>query len=178
MCKDKDTTPETDVGIDRRLARVYTASLAQGERSGMDCPRCDVELTVEKHKGLEVDRCSQCEGIWLEHHELGKLEDTVADDVPKGSLMTWSHGSDLLCPHCKDHMKWFRYRYYEVEMDYCEQEHGFWLDKGEDKHVLEVMEKRNKDLKRSATAEQNWEKFLSGVNSKSFVDKVKNMFRK
>ena len=144
----------------------------------MKCPRCEVQLKVGSFKGMEVDRCQRCEGIWLDHHELDQLEDTVMDDDRlKGSLMVSPQNSDLLCPRCESHMKWFRYRYYNMELDYCEAEHGFWLDKGEEKRVLEIMEQRIKDLKRSAGAEVEWGKFLSSVNSKSFMDKVKDLFK-
>ena len=87
-------------------------------------------------------------------------------------------GTGLQVGRCESHMKWFRYRYYDMELDYCEAEHGFWLDKGEEKRVLEIMDQRTKDLKRSATAEVEWGKFLSNVNSKSFMSKVKDLFRK
>ena len=145
----------------------------------MNCPRCQAPLRVEKHTGIEVDRCNQCEGMWLDHHELDELEDTVMDDDQrKGTMMFRSQGSDLNCPKCQAPMQWFRYRHYDMELDYCEAEHGFWLDKGEEKRVLEIMQQRLKDLKRSAGAEVEWDKFLSQVNSRSFMDKVKDLFKK
>ena len=145
----------------------------------MDCPRCSSTLKTEKYKGIEVDKCSKCEGMWLDHHELDELEDKVYDqDERKGTMFFKSEGSDLLCPRCGRHMKWFRYRHYNVELDYCEEEHGFWLDKGEEKHVEEIMAQREKDVKRSASAEVEWGKFLSNVNSKSFGSKLKDLFRR
>ena len=145
----------------------------------MKCPKCGVDLNMGSYKGIEVDRCPQCEGTWLDHHELDQLEDTVMDDDRlKGSLMVSAQDSDLLCPRCESHMKWFRYRYYNVELDFCEAEHGFWLDKGEEKRVLEIMEQRIKDLKRSASAEVEWGRFLEGINSRGFMDKVKDLFRR
>lgn len=145
----------------------------------MDCPRCRVELKLTKHEGIEVDECPSCEGLWLDHHELDQLEDTVLDDDQiKGTMMFKSEGSDLLCPRCGNHMRWFRYRHYNVEMDFCEAEHGFWLDKGEEKRVTEIMDQRIKDMKRSVRAEAEWGKFLSSLKSKSFMDKLKNMFRR
>ena len=51
----------------------------------MQCPRCDIGLSIEIHKGIEVDRCKNCDGIWLDHHELDQLEDTIFDkDSLKG----------------------------------------------------------------------------------------------
>ena len=145
----------------------------------MNCPRCSTGLKIEKYKGIEVDKCPRCEGMWLDYHELDQLEDTVMDDDrSKGSIFFKSEGSDLLCPRCSSPMRWFRYRHYDMELDFCEAEHGFWLDKGEEKRVLEIMEQRIKDLKRSAGAEVEWGKFLANVNSRSFMDKVKDLFKK
>ena len=144
----------------------------------MKCPRCNIDLKLEKYRGIEVDRCSSCDGMWLDHPELGELEDKVFDEGQvKGTMKFTSDGSDLLCPTCGKHMHWFRYRHYDLELDFCEEEHGFWLDKGEEKRVLEIMEQRGKDLRRSAGAEVEWSKFLSNINSRSFLDKVKDLFR-
>lgn len=144
----------------------------------MNCPRCSATLKMQNFKGIEVDRCPSCEGMWLDHGELDQLEDTVMDDDhAKGTMFFRSEGSDLLCPKCKAHMKWFRYRHYNLELDFCEAEHGYWLDKGEEKRVLGIMEQRIKDLKRSASAEVEWGKFLANINSKSFMDKLKGLFK-
>ena len=145
----------------------------------MNCPRCNSALKIETHKGIEVDRCPKCEGMWLDYHELDQLEDTVLDiDPTKGTMFFSSQGSELACPKCQEEMKWFRYRHYNLELDFCEAEHGFWLDKGEEKRVLEIMDQRIKDLKRSASAEVQWDSFLSGLKSKSFMNKVKDLFKK
>ena len=144
----------------------------------MNCPRCSAQLKVQTFKGIDVDRCPTCEGMWLDHGELDQMEDTVMDDDhAKGTMFFRAEGSDLQCPKCNAPMKWFRYRHYNLELDFCEAEHGFWLDKGEEKRVLEIMEQRIKDLKRSASAEVEWGKFLSNINSKSFMDKLKGLFK-
>tara|TARA_B100000315_G_C14102724_1_gene374477 strand:+ start:27 stop:380 length:354 start_codon:yes stop_codon:yes gene_type:complete len=117
--------------------------------------------------------------MWLDHPELDQLEDTVLDaDELKGSLITRASQSELSCPKCQGPMQQFRYRYNELWLDACEGEHGFWLDKGEEKRVLELMKQRTKDMKRSSSAEQDWARLLSSVRSKSFFDKIKEAFRK
>ena len=145
----------------------------------MNCPRCSAELNTEIYKGIEIDKCTRCEGLWLDHRELDQLEDTVMDDDrAKGTMMFRSEGSDLVCPRCQKPMQWFRYRHYNVELDFCEAEHGFWLDKGEENKVVEIMDQRTKDLKRSAGAEVEWGQFLSSLKSKSFTDKLKGLFKR
>ena len=145
----------------------------------MECPRCSSNLQLTKYKGIEVDKCDSCDGMWLDHQELDQLEDTVMDDDElKGSLITRSGVSELTCPRCQQPMQQFRYRYNELWLDACEAEHGFWLDKGEENRVLELMEQRKGNMKRSASAEQDWARMLSKVHSKSFFQKIKDSFKK
>lgn len=144
----------------------------------MNCPRCDGELRVENYKGVEVDKCAACEGMWLDYAELDQLEDQEMDaDEMKGSLVTRPVDSEISCPRCHGPMAQFRYRFNELWLDVCEAEHGFWLDKGEEKRVLELMEQRVKDLSRSGSAEQDWARLLGRVRSKSFFNRVKDFLR-
>ena len=145
----------------------------------MNCPRCNSELKVENYKGIEVDRCPQCQGIWLDYGELDQLEDTVLDkDEIKGMMMYSPLKGELPCPKCGVAMQCFNYRAWNLELDFCEQGHGTWLDAGEEKRVLELMEQRIKDLDRKAKAEAEWGDFLRKVGSPSFFDKVKGLFRR
>ena len=145
----------------------------------MNCPRCDTGLELRKYKGIEVDVCPDCEGRWLDHHEMDQLEDTVlADDDIKGTMMYAQRKSDIACPRCGETMVTFNYRAYNLPIDYCPSEHGFWLDRGEEKRVLELMRQRIKDLNRTATAELEWAKFLGRLGSRSFADQIKNFFRR
>ena len=128
----------------------------------MECPRCHVDLKVEQHKGIEIDRCPRCEGLWLDHPELDQLEDTAFDkDNLKGMMEYNPRPSDINCPKCGARMTTFNYRAYNLPIDTCNDEHGYWLDKGEDKKVIELMKQRIKDLSRSAKAEADWYGFLS-----------------
>lgn len=43
----------------------------------MRCPKCGMELLEIDYKAIKVDKCSECEGIWLDAGELeaiSKLE--------------------------------------------------------------------------------------------------------
>ena len=144
----------------------------------MDCPRDGVTLEIKDHEGIEVDSCPQCEGMWLDHPELDQLEDTRFDeDDSKGTVAYALRASDIACPQCSGPMRTFNYRAYDLPLDVCEAEHGFWLDKGEETRVLELMDKRIKDLKRSGSAEAEWGKMLGRLKTKSFSDKIKGLFR-
>jgi len=40
----------------------------------MKCPTCtDVTLVMTDRKGVEIDYCPQCRGVWLDRGELDKL---------------------------------------------------------------------------------------------------------
>jgi len=152
---------------------------AISEVEQMNCPRCQAALSVEQYQGVEVDRCRSCKGMWLEYHELDQLEDEeLDDDDVKGSLMFRSYQGDLHCPTCESGMQMFHYRAYDLELDFCPNEHGFWLDSGEEKRVLEIMKRRIKDLKRSSSAEAEWAGMLKRFKSKGFADRMKGMFRR
>ena len=145
----------------------------------MDCPRCKIDLQTERYKGIEIERCPKCKGMWLDHPELDQLEDTVfSDDDVKGMTMYARRGSNTACPKCGRGMTIFNYRAYDLPIDYCEEEHGFWLDGGEEKRVLELMKQRSKDLDRSAAAQKAWSRLVHGVGSQSFLDKVKGLWKR
>jgi len=143
----------------------------------LKCPRDQAELVVEMHHDIEVDRCPDCNGRWLENDELGALEATVAsDDERRGMIDYAKQASELLCPVCSKKMVAFNYRAYNLQLDTCEEQHGYWLDAGEEGRVRDVMEERVQGLARSATAEEAWGQFLGRVKSPSMWDNIKGKF--
>ncbi len=131
----------------------------------MECPRDSTELQVERYQGIEVDKCPKCEGLWLDHPELDQLEDAVFDkDELKGMMEYSQRRSDIKCPRCDGRMTIFNYRAYNLPIDSCDLDHGFWLDKGEERQVQELMKKRIKDLDRSKKAEAEWFGFLNKLS--------------
>lgn len=50
----------------------------------MRCPKCGLELSEVDYKGIRVDKCFQCDGIWLDSGELqaiSKLEKSGLDKL-------------------------------------------------------------------------------------------------
>lgn len=39
----------------------------------MQCPVCDVTLSISSREGVEIDFCPQCRGVWLDRGELDKV---------------------------------------------------------------------------------------------------------
>lgn len=143
----------------------------------MKCPDCDVELVQGKRDGIEMEICPSCKGMWLTCLELAQLEDEVFDfgDEEKGSLMLGSMPTTRKCPQCGKLMKSFEYRFYDLQMDFCEELHGYWLDADEDKRVLELMIKEEKNLGRKVLAEDRFAAHLRYLRSGSFMDRVRDL---
>jgi hypothetical protein len=64
--------------------------LAEAERQKakelhhMKCPKCGMNLVEIDYKSIKVDRCSACEGVWLDNGELAqiiKLEKSALDKL-------------------------------------------------------------------------------------------------
>lgn len=54
------------------------------ELHNMRCPKCGMELIEIDYKSIKIDKCSECEGIWLDAGELeaiAKLEKSGLDKL-------------------------------------------------------------------------------------------------
>ena len=116
----------------------------------MECPRDGRELVVEHTHGIEVDRCPQCNGRWLDYDELDQLEATTG--------ATEAERREGL-----GHIVQGEHRAYDLELDTCPEEHGYWLDSGEEGRVRDIINDRVRGLERSASAEAAWGGFLRGL---------------
>lgn len=47
----------------------------------MRCPKCGMEMIEIDYKGIKIDECSECEGIWLDAGEL-----KAVSKLEKGSM--------------------------------------------------------------------------------------------
>ena len=110
----------------------------------MQCPRDQAELQTETQRGIEVDKCPQCNGRWLDEGELSQLEATVksTEEQRIATIEYANRESTLDCPTCGTQMQAFNYRAYDLELDVCVNRHGIWLDAGEDSRVRDIIEDR------------------------------------
>ncbi len=146
----------------------------------MKCPRCNVDMVLTQRHKLQVNYCEACKGMWLEQAELGELEDEVFDfgDRWKGTLFLSTSQTTDRCPECTEHLQKFQYRFYELEMEVCPNQHGYWLEDDEDTRVLELMKREEVDLKRKLLAEDKWAATLHRMRSGSFLNKMRDMFKR
>jgi uncharacterized protein len=45
----------------------------------MRCPKCGMQLVEIDYRGIKIDRCTACDGVWL---DAGELEQIAKLDVP------------------------------------------------------------------------------------------------
>jgi len=136
------------------------------------CPRDSTVLTVQRVQGISVDRCETCQGLWLDLAELDDLEATRADEeVRRGTVRFAERPSELTCPVCGTPMHAFNYRAHNLELETCD-EHGYWLDRGEDRHVLDVLDERRRGLRRVPGAEAAWQDMRRGGGS-GFMGRIR-----
>src|SRR5262245_35249937 len=142
------------------------------------CPRHGTNLKEGTEiAGIPVDRCPQCGGAWYDNDELGLLEATVADEDSRRGMIDYAkRDSELKCAVCGKQMRAFNYRAYNLELDACLDEHGFWIDRDEEQRIQAVMQERVAGLARSVTAEAAWADAKRG-NKPGIVDKFKGLFK-
>ena len=144
----------------------------------MQCPKCAVNLVPTVRHKIPVNSCPTCKGMWLEQPELQELEDEVFDfgDRWKGTLIFSSTTSTDKCPECAAPLQRFQYRFYDLEMEHCPNEHGYWLEADEDTRVLELMKKEEESLQRKLLTEDRWSRTLKHMRSRSFFDRLRDLF--
>jgi len=71
----------------RRELSGRAAKLSEAEERKlhyMKCPKCGADLEIEMLKGIEVDRCKECQGVWFDANEVEAL--TKAGEGTAASL--------------------------------------------------------------------------------------------
>lgn len=51
----------------------HVSVIGRGRPAGLSCPADSHPLTAVRHRGIEVDVCGTCGGIWFDHGELQKI---------------------------------------------------------------------------------------------------------
>ncbi|MEE8385590.1 MAG: zf-TFIIB domain-containing protein [Dehalococcoidia bacterium] len=61
----------------RRAKAAEEEAAAERKTHHMRCPKCGHDLATEEYHGLEVDRCTSCDGVWF---DAGEVEQLIEDD--------------------------------------------------------------------------------------------------
>jgi uncharacterized protein with PIN domain len=60
--------------IKARRERAQGEAVSAERRSHfMKCPKCGADLTTEDYHGVQIDRCPECNGMWLDAGEAEEL---------------------------------------------------------------------------------------------------------
>ncbi len=136
----------------------------------MKCPNCVGTLNATNYKGVTVDQCDTCNGMWFDFQEIDQLEDTEFpfDDL-KNTMITKVKPGDQKCIKCQAIMQKFSYRWEELELEVCPKQHGFWLDAGEEEKLLTFIDKFEQDLYKKIVGEEMWERRKRNMKSDSWL---------
>lgn len=112
----------------------------------MDCPKCHESMKVENIENVEIDECPKCSSIWFDQDELRKAKDQTDPDLNWMDFEIWKHEDRfkfaarvLKCPKCNINMVAIDYGETGVEIDYCPQCQGTWLDEGEFGKIIDAL---------------------------------------
>lgn len=144
----------------------------------LKCPQCGSELTPSTRHGVATQICASCKGMWLERQDLAKLEDEqfFLGEHAKGTLVADAQPTEHKCPQCGAALTRFNYRFNDLQLELCPNQHGFWLDQGEDDRILQIMNKEQHASADAIRAEDRWAKALQDMRSGSFLDRMKDKF--
>lgn len=118
----------------------------------MQCPKCLSDMEVIDYQGIEIDRCTDCFGMFFDHLEkddLKTLEGVESIDV--GDEFVGARYNEILdvpCPKCKvkmNHVLHTDYighnsapsKPYEIKFESCPNCHGAFFDAGEFSDYME-----------------------------------------
>ena len=102
----------------------------------MKCPKCRAEMEKVDYQGIEVDRCTACEGIWFDSLEEEKLAALAgSEQVDTGDPETGNAFNDVEridCPVCRTPMiRMVAARQPHIWLESCKVCYGVFFDAGE-----------------------------------------------
>ncbi|MDH4047713.1 MAG: MFS transporter [Gammaproteobacteria bacterium] len=140
-----ETIPQ---GAREKPAPRYTVALGGGDAGlywsgAMRCPKCRSDMEQVVHDGIEIDRCTNCNGIWFDVGEAEQLRNKqAAAAIDTGDSKRGQRGNNIdryRCPRCSGAMVRMvdpgqRHIWYET----CGSCHGSFFDAGEFKDLSEL----------------------------------------
>ena len=113
----------------------------------MQCPKCSAAMNTRTVAGLEIDVCSSCAGLWFDQDELRNLKDQADPFLSWMHFEIWKHKDKFKlsqqatqCPKCHLSLVRIEYDDTEVEIEYCPQCQGTWLDQGEFTSIIGALQ--------------------------------------
>lgn len=108
------------------------------------CPACNKPLIVYELRSVEIDRCLECRGTWLDAGEMALLLEVSGQSTERFTdamaRATQAGRSQRRCPLCSGRLRRLIISpddLSKVEVDRCPKGHGIWLDHGEMEALLQ-----------------------------------------
>ena len=100
------------------------------------CPSCGSTMQKETSPDVTIDKCPDCEGVFLERGELNALATGMSGDIEYCSIDFDFHKDKFptrSCPKCPDQemSKINLLKLSDIIFDHCPRCNGFFLDKAE-----------------------------------------------
>ena len=129
-------TPQYTIAFDSSGAGLFRSGL-------MRCPKCRADMDQIDYEGIEVDRCSRCNGIWFDHGEIEQLQKRkAAAKIDIGDKKTGQQSNTIdnyRCPRCSGAMiKMVDPEQRHIWYEKCSLCHGSFFDAGEFKDLSEL----------------------------------------
>ncbi len=110
-----------------------------------------------EEKGIIIDWCELCDGIWLDAGELAHLTETPGDlsaQSPERQITKTRRSAHPFCPHCRLLMEEFPYTDGEnIFLDRCPKCLGIWLERGELQAVYDHWKQQSVGLSAAAPSQ-------------------------
>jgi len=113
----------------------------------MYCPKCHDELKEAKLLEVRIDTCPSCGGSWFDRNELRKARNQADSDLAWMDINLWKETDgfhvkreSVTCPSCGEKMASVGYADTGVQIDYCRECGGIWLDSGEFTRIINSLE--------------------------------------
>ena len=116
----------------------------------MHCVRCQSDMQKKAFKGVLIDHCATCRGVWLDHGELDALandeqkdQSTLQAAAYQETLEDASRPMTILsaCPKCQTG-RIMEKLFENVKVDYCTACKGLFFDHGELETALKNKQKQ------------------------------------
>lgn len=104
----------------------------------MKCPRCEKQELASREvasKGVTLDVCPSCQGVWFDR---GELEQALPEAAAGLTIPEDAEPGGGECPRCWGTMCTFIYPGTYVQVDMCRRCSGVWLDVGEIREIRVV----------------------------------------
>ena len=109
------------------------------------CPKCSHLMDQWESRGVALDHCNSCKGLWFDEGELTRHFANTGSKISENDLKM-ARDTSLICPRCKP-KRLSMARFAGVEVDTCDQCRGIFLDLGEVHELLGVVNRASHEGK-------------------------------